>query len=490
MAKGFFRERKHYKLWDIAENLEETIEETKRLVGILKRCGIVKAVKTSKTEYTELSNQDIVLSDVTENSGDMEYVFDFVGVVMLEEQVFKCYPKYILSTSEPMQQLKQVLKVIQACNKKEQLVYLYNGEEDHQLFNRLAVSLYLLEDYFQYGVYTNQHETVETNGEGEILWDQTIHDTFALILNNKPYYVEFQNCNRVDDETDYIKRLHECVLSRCSAELKAAGLLELFDIAEIEMTDVSLEEFGDTDYIRYRIERELQTQFITRKQRLLKTIYTYIAGENAGREDISFSLYGTNSFNLVWEKVCAHNFGNMLEARLDHLPIEICPEYAAQKEKTLKDFIAAPVWHKNNPPLVSGKVKTLRPDMICIYPMMNGYCFGIFDAKYYDIHFEQQEQGWKVIGQPGVEDIVKQYIYQLAYDDFIEKQGFEHVRNVFLCPREKAEPDYGYVEMSMLHEIGGKSLQNIAVVMLCAEDMYERYLSGRIIEDVTEYISG
>lgn len=54
MAKGFFRERKHYTLQAISEELqvssEEVIsnEETKRLVGILKKYGVVKAVKRSK----------------------------------------------------------------------------------------------------------------------------------------------------------------------------------------------------------------------------------------------------------------------------------------------------------------------------------------------------------------------------------------------------------------------------------------------------------
>ena len=58
MAKGFFRELKHYKLNDISIELDIETEEAKRLVGILKKYGIVKAVKASKPEYEDLSNQD------------------------------------------------------------------------------------------------------------------------------------------------------------------------------------------------------------------------------------------------------------------------------------------------------------------------------------------------------------------------------------------------------------------------------------------------
>mgnify|MGYP003493784050 CR=1 FL=1 len=47
MAKGFFRELKHYKLNDISMELGIEMEEAKRLAGILKKYGIVKAVKAT-----------------------------------------------------------------------------------------------------------------------------------------------------------------------------------------------------------------------------------------------------------------------------------------------------------------------------------------------------------------------------------------------------------------------------------------------------------
>lgn len=503
MAKGFFRERKHYTLQAISEELqvssEEVIsnEETKRLVGILKKYGVVKAVKRSKPEFDDLSNEDIVLTDVVDSSGNIEYIFDYVGVVLLEGKVFKCYPKYITSTNEPMKELKQVLKVIKKYNSNEQLIYLFNGEEDSKIFNKLAVSLHLLEDYIAYGVYTNQQEIIETNGDGEILWDKTINDTFALIQNNRPYYVEFQTQNIVDNDFDYFKRLHECILSICSKELASTGLLDLFELPDIEFTDSSLEEFGDSDYILYRLQNEIRTQYVTRKQNLLKTLYTYVANDKTNKEDISYSLYGTNSFNLVWEAVCAENFGSILKDTLDKiqsngkLPLPLADEY---KNKKLIDLIDRPIWHAKAKEVFDDKADTLIPDLICSYKCNDygDYCFGIYDAKYYKIGFKKIKDGWKVTGQPGVGDVTKQYLYQLAYDGFIQKQGFRYVQNMFLCPTEECGDgkyvDYGYVEMDMLHTIGKKTLENIAVVKLCADEMYNLYLSGKQIENVSEYI--
>ncbi len=490
MMGGFFRERKYYRLHEISKELDTSPEKTRRLVGILKKYGIVKTVKSSKPEYEDLSSQDIILADIEETGIDAVYLFDFVGIVVIEDCVFKCYPKYIDSTAKPLQQLKQVLKVIKKYNDKEQLVYLYNGDGENRIFNRLAVSLYLLENYFQYGIYTNQQEIIETNGNGEILWDKTIHETFALIQKNRPYYVELQTQGTVENETDYIRRLHECVLTQCTKELRKTDVLELFDIAEVELTTADLDDFGDTDYIQYRIERELKTQFVTKKRTVLKTIYAYISNIRMEQENLQYSLYGTNSFNLIWEKVCAYNFGDMRHRQLSELPIRLSEEYAARRNEKLLQIIDHPIWHGNSPDILDDNADTLKPDILCIYPVRESkeYCFAIYDAKYYCIHFEKKDKGYRIAGQPGIQDIVKQYLYRFAYDDFIEKQGYQYVQNMYLCPHEGEGQDFGWVELTMLGMIGGKKLGSIGVVKLCAEEMFEIYLQGRTIENIAEYI--
>ena len=114
--------------------------------GFLKKYGVVKAVKKNKPDFDDLLNEDIVLTDVIDNSSDIEYIFDYVGVVVIEGQVFKCYPKYIKSTEHLFENLKQVLKVIKKYNASEQLIYLFNGEDDSKIFNRLAVSISFVRD--------------------------------------------------------------------------------------------------------------------------------------------------------------------------------------------------------------------------------------------------------------------------------------------------------------------------------------------------------
>lgn len=493
MAKEFFRELEHYSISDIAEKLQTNLYDAKRLVDFLKKYGIVKAVKREKPEYRELSNVDLAVGDETGECTDIAYAFDFVGVVMLEHHVFKCYPKYIKSKKEPIDELKKVLKVIQKCNQKGKLVHLYHGEDENRVFNRLAVSLFLLEDYFLHGLYSNQQEVIETNGEGEILWDKTINETFAFLKNDRPYYMELQTKQVVENEQDYVRRLHECVLSLCSRELKENGLLELFDISEVELTDARLQEFGDEDAILYRLEREIRVQYVTRKQALLKTLYAYVKNKNVGEKAESLSLYGTNSFALVWQEVCSHNFANVLEKKLKDLPPKLADACKESADESLLDIIEKPTWYRYDGAIAARAEGTLIPDAVSIYPCGEGhsYCFAILDAKYYCMEIEKQGQkdgAGMVKGQPGIGDITKQYLYQLAYQDFIDKQGYRYVKNAFLLPQEEPSRQYGYVELKMLQGLGGRGLEHISVVKLCAEEMYDRYLSGRPIEKPDLYL--
>ena len=112
-------------------------------------------------------------------------------------------------------------------------------------------------------IYNNSKNIFEINGSGEVFWDKTINETFSILSNNRPYYIEIQTKKRVNNDFDYFKRLHECILTLISKELMEADLLSLFELTPIELTDECLTEFGDREYILYRLENELNIQFNT-----------------------------------------------------------------------------------------------------------------------------------------------------------------------------------------------------------------------------------
>lgn len=468
MISEFVREQKRYTQKDLYKILRCSEEKAIPLIRKLKEFGVLKIVKASdiQRDMSDLQDEDIEVADVEVGEDEFLYVFTFVGVIVVAGRVLKCFPKYLLSAEQPRDELRKVLKVLEKYNTKEQIVRMFNDSSESSAFNLLAVLLFLLQDYYENGVYSNTEDIIESSGSGEILWDKTINETITLLANNRPYYIDLQTKKRVTDDYDYFKRLHECILTKASAELKDAELLDLFEITGVDLTDETLDDFGEDEYILYRIEKELNTQFNTRKQLLLKTIYAYIAQSGSLYDTDCLSLFGTNSFNLVWEGICADIMDNQLEVRLGalQLPKPLSPEY--DKRQRLIDLIEKPLWS------VTGRTAadTLIPDLISI----SGDQFIIFDAKYYNA---QLEPGNAPKGQPGIESVTKQYLYQLAYQNFITEHGFSVVKNCFLMPTENSEiEDRGEASMEMLSNLG---LQNIKVRCLPADMVYDRYLSGR-----------
>jgi hypothetical protein len=477
MISKFLREQKRYTQKDLCSLLEFSEEKAVPVIKKLKEFGVLKAVKASDSQMglTELIEEDVEVADVEVGENEYFYVLTFVGVITVANRVLKCYPKYLLSTNIPKDELKQIIKVLEKYNSKEQIVRMYNDSSDGKAFNLLAVILFLLNDYFENGAYTNTQDIIESNGSGEILWDRTINETFTLLSSNKPYYTDLQTKKRVVDHYDYIKRLHECVLSISSKELRDSDLLDLFDIASVELSDEVLGDFGDKDYILYRIEKELNIEFSTRKQLLLKALYAYVAHSSSLYEADCFTMFGTNSFNLVWENVCARVLDNQLDATLNaltsRLPVPLEDGYGGQNK--LRDIIEKPLWSATGQRADS----TLIPDIVTIQGKGKDARFFIFDAKYYNAVLDV---GKVPKGQPGIESITKQYLYQLAYKQFTNDHKIAFVRNCFLLPTEMNEiTAKGFASLAILDNL---DLQQIQVRYLPAKMVYEHYLGNRILD--------
>ncbi|KIR03776.1 hypothetical protein P261_02591 [Lachnospiraceae bacterium TWA4] len=472
MISKFIREQKRYTQKELCEILECTEDQIVFLIRKLKEFGILKSVKSSEIQrnMTDLLQEDIEVVDVDLSETKYYYVFTFVGAIVVAGRVLKCYPKYILNTDKPEKELKQIVKVLEKYNSKEQIIHMFNDDSEDGTFNLLSVLLFFLQDYFENGVYSNSEEIIESNGAGEILWDKTINETFMLLSNNRPYYTDLKTRRKVNNDYDYFKRLHECVLTMASVELRDAGLLDLFEISEVNLTDEEIDDFGEKEFILYKIENELNIQFNTRKQIVLRTIYAYIQHSGSLYDINSISLFGTNSFNLVWEKVCADIMDNQLDKPLGQLKLPVPLKDSYNKKQKLIQIIEKPLW------TATGKTAndTLKPDLITISKVDEKYHFIIFDAKYYNAHLDL---GMYPTGQPGIESITKQYLYQLAYQNFIKDHEFSTVRNCFLLPTESDEIiEKGEARLEMLADLG---LQDIKVRLLPVKKVYDLYLSGK-----------
>ena len=297
-----------------------------------------------------------------------------------------------------------------------------------------------------------------------------------MIEDNRPYYMELYTEKSVEDDMDYFKRLHECVLTECSRQLRDAQLDALFDMDVIELSEETLADFGDKEYVLERIIKELNLQFNTHRQILLKTLYAYVSQDRRMLdENDGISMFGTTAYHAVWEKACAEVFDNKLNTTLAQLKmtVPLADKYNSKtaKRQKLIDIIEKPIWQGED--TEAKAADTLIPDLISIPSIDGKDWFIIFDAKYYNL---QLEKGKSLRGNPGVGDVTKQYLYQLAYKDFINEHGIAEVRNCFLMPTEKKDiVKKGCARMAMLEAL---NLKNIQIRLIPAAELYDNYLTG------------
>lgn len=478
MKTVYVREEKGYTFSELLILLGEDMTDA-AIVSILKRLkrfNIIKKVKKSLIDnfedLSEINDELVELVEVDPNETEVLYKFKFVGVVVVKSIIFYCYPKYISSNLRPFKEFKQVLKVIEKYSKKArtQNLNILNDISDESNFNELALDLFLLEDYFDYGLFSTDQSVIEVNGSGDIIWDKTINDTYAFISDDTPIYPElFTRKSRNDDE-NIVRQLHEVVISSISHKMEDYDFLNLFDLSGEYLTDLKLEDLGDSDYLLYSIEAALSQEFNTRKQLLLKALYSYVSEKYDADSENYISVYGTNSIHIIWEAACKVAFDDKLYHKMSNLNLT-SPNYSNSSDQLI-EIIEKPLWLSSNEEEYHAP-STLIPDIITIH---NNKTLLILDSKYYNLKFAERLEH-----APGVGDVTKQFLYELAYKEFAKKNELR-IRNYFLMPTENStDLHFGKVDMKMLSNL---YLSQVRIAKLNAYDLYEKYLSDRIDEDL------
>ena len=155
------------------------------------------------------------------------------------------------------------------------------------------------------------------------------------------------------------------------------------------------------------------------------------------------------------------------------LPVALADEYNPNTK--LINVIDHPFWFGSTREGSFSKraMDTLIPDIISLYKR-DGECrCAIFDAKYYNLQLEKNKP---LSGQPGIESVTKQYLYQMAYIEFLNDHSVNFFRNCFLMPTEGKEIiETGYVTMDFLMRRG---LDDIQIRLLPARMVYSMYLDN------------
>ncbi|MTW87421.1 LlaJI family restriction endonuclease [Virgibacillus dakarensis] len=416
------------------------------------------------------------------------YSFNFVGIGVYKNIVIKCYPKYLnqeYTTFKLDEILKNIILVLKKSGQSENTIIGMDIDNQKEQFNYLSVIDFIITDFIEHGLYTNQKDFYQINGEGEVDWDKTVNETTAFLVNDRPIYFDMITRNNTNNEIDFFRQMHKYVITKCSNILKDTGLSHILSLPIVEFeTDEFL--FNDREYVLNQIEKELNVQFVSRKQLVLKSLYAYFSKSHDYEGFGNISLFGTSNFNLVWEKTCAFVLNNKLNIKMDHIP-EINKQAldVGLEKKTLNQLIPYPYWiskSANKPEEYKKARKTIQLDIVSIFNRDDKRYFVIWDAKYYNLVLTKE----RLEHNPGVEDVIKQYVYYLAFADFIKSQGFDYTYNVLLFPSEFSEIELiGKVDLEFVRK--ALNVKDILLIKMPANLIFDMYLKNKML-DVGELI--
>lgn len=473
MRKAYVRELKAYSLAALAAEFGMSNVDTRDVIMELMVRGIVRY-------RTDKASDEEDMFDGEDAKDDERYKFNFVGLLMFGDLVLLVYPKYFRDREPRNDELVQIFRVIKR-NAGWATVPALSDDGD-QTDDKLPVMLALLELYSDYGVYSNCTEGRELNGSGPIDWNRTIAAHQPVLTDGRPVYIEYETRKTLCDESDFITRLHRAVLTECSRKLFDAQVGDLLSLAELELSGESVDEFGDVEFLEWRLEHERRSQFIDWKDAVLDLLSRYLLNRKSSVECDKIRSLGTTSFFSDWELACKAAFGDALKTELGNLGFELRGEWKERNQDRLISIIESPEWER---PQGGGYIKcdpvrTFRPDIVS-FPVDAGGCrvFSIYDAKYCVPNVEGA-----IKGQPGLYSVTKQFLYQAAYKKFVIAHGFERVVNAFLVPTDEIE--LRELARVSFPEVMGKTDRPLSDYIhmwaLPASDVFDAYLRGERID--------
>lgn len=340
--------------------------------------------------------------------------FSFVGLLHYRDKLIFVLPKYLklgnLSYGQKIEEAYRVTKVLKKVGKTyTSLPDLYNITSQDHHYAEIALADYLISDYLEYGLLTNEKVEYEENGTGDIDWELTIN-TFVPVFNRKyPIYETVKTFGSIVEHFNVVTELHKWALNNVSIQY---GKWLGFDLSIPFDSVRNLSDLGTEDYLLTILSRELNLAYADRKIRLIKGLIAIIKKHFEPREN-QLKLYGTGYFHIVWEKVLSYVFNNRIEQ--------------------WTNLIAKPQWGD-----LEGKYYAsdpLKPDIIS-HTKELGDGFFILDAKYYNIQYKYYQGDLSLSNHPGLGDIIKQFLYEKALENVNANRKY----NCFLFPKVQSEP--------------------------------------------------
>lgn len=442
---------------------------------------------------------------------DGKFAFDFVGLIVLKEKLLCVFPKYynqsaLNTDSNYDNYFIDFIQILKVLKKKAQTPVeqgQYNLIATDKQANELIIAEEIIKDYISYGIYLKDRTEYSLNSEGETNWDATVSILQPIFSNRNAIYPEVYSNNTLIEEDYIITQIHKWAVKFCIK--KYARLLDYKIIFEEDAANNYL-EIGDTGFLISILSKELNVVFVDRNIRLLKLLRSLLA-KNYDQKNKGITLYGTNTFHVIWEETCSVSFNNLRYKKIKDVINNLNSSDIAKFKRIDKkkgaiidmdfmDIIPKPKWYELNSKKSKEVQNTLVPDIISV--ITNSFTFNdlfgtqnleqkiffVLDPKYYNLEmdYNNSKDSIDVKNNPGVADITKQILYEHVYQDQLSTY-FNKWYNILLFP--KLQDEFNQSTSKFYKIIGNVKFELsifnghlVWLVGLKPKDIYDSYLNN------------
>lgn len=419
------------------------------IIGIEDEYMALESLK-SHLQGNEAAYIYLLESGYIKSNSRQDVSFSFVGVISLYDTVLCILPKYYeghtLSSKQTIIDFTTIIKVLKRVHLSYEIPDQRHLEVyEHTRFNEILAADKFLKDYLEYGIYEKSEQAYTLNSEGEVNWEMSINQLSPVFSKRQPIYSDVYTRTTISEDYNVITELHKWIIRRY---LNKYGEILGYNFSFAEDTVKDLSTLGSNEYLKTVVRKELNHTFTDREILLLKRVLSLLNSQNKNI-DTQFNLFGTGYFHVVWEAVC----GEVLQ----------------NKYMKFKSLIPEPVWNDMGGNKTSKD--TLRPDIISTVEAEQSKFF-IFDAKYYNLCYAYSDE-FKVNGNPGIQDVSKQFLYSLAFKDV----SYDRKYNCFLFPKlgNSFFEIAGFVSFDLFKET------KVCNIFVSPNTLFKRYLSNNFI---------
>jgi hypothetical protein len=430
---------------------------------------------------------------------DGNLAFGFVGLIVLKEKLICVFPKYYAqsdldSYSNFENYFTDFIQILKVLKKKAQTLIEqgeYNLIVSDKQANELVLADEIIKDYISHGIYTKDKTEYNLNSEGETNWDATVSVLQPIFSKRNAIYYDVYSSNTFIEEDYIITQIHKWAVKYCIK--KYARILD-YKIGFEEDAVNEYWEIGDLSFLISILRKELNIVFVDRNIRLLKFLQSLVS-KNYDKKNRGITLYGTNTFHVIWEETCSVSFHNRKNIKINNVITNLSTiDRDSILGQTFMDIIPKPKWWS----LEFNKSKevdsTFVPDIISIVNNYNkdsfdleGKSFFVLDPKYYNLEMEynNDKDSVDVAKNPGVADVTKQILYEHIYKDRFGAY-FNKWYNILLFPKLYNDTNQFYKLIgNVTFELSIFNGHIVWLVSLDPRQIYDSYLNNVILGEST-----